>query len=123
MLVGSACAKFANVPGVVGPLAAVGFDGSKLIFIAVLEIGSAILYLIPITRSAGLLLLSAYLGGAIATHMGHGQSIAQPSFVLSFLWLGAWLRHPEILWSFRHSSQHREPIANQERGEASLREA
>ena len=101
MLLGSAGAKFAHVPKVVTELGAMGFDGNKLIFIAALEVLSALLFLIPPTRAAGMLLVSSFLGGAIATHMQHNQSIVQPSFVLCLMWLGAWLRHPEILWSSR----------------------
>ena len=38
---------------------------------------------------------------AIATHVQHDQlHLAAPaSAVLCLIWLGAWLRHPEILWS------------------------
>lgn len=99
MLIGSAGAKLAHVPQVVDQLAAMGFDGGRLTFIAVLEIVSAVLFLVSFTRSLGLLLVSAFLGGAIATHLQHGQPIYQPAFVLFLIWLGAWLRHPQILWS------------------------
>ena len=108
MLIGSAGAKFAHVPAVVAQLGAMGFDGSRLMFIAVLEVVSALLFLVPLTRSAGLLLVSSFLGGAIATHLQHGQPIIQPSFVLLLIWLGTWLRHPEILWSLNRTA----PSAN-----------
>ncbi len=101
VLLASAAAKFARVPPIVAELGAFGFVGSKLILIAVIEVLSALLFLIPRTRSAGLLLVSSYLGGAIATHVQHDQSVVQPAVVLTILWLGAWLRHPEILWSVR----------------------
>jgi hypothetical protein len=52
----------------------------------VLEIGSAILFLIPLTRDIGLLLVSAYFGGAIATHMGHGEPVMQPAIILAIFW-------------------------------------
>lgn len=103
MLLGSATAKLAHVPQVVSEMASIGLVGNRLIFVAVLEVLSALLFLIPATRSAGLLLVSAFLGGAIATHLQHGQSIAPPSFVLALLWVGSWLRHPEILWSWRRT--------------------
>ena len=99
MLIASAAAKFAHVPQVVNQLATMGFDGDRLTFIAALEVLSAVLFLVPFTRSLGLLLVSSFLGGAIATHLQHGQPIYQPSFMLFLIWLGAWLRHPQILWS------------------------
>ena len=103
-LIGSAAAKLAHVPKVVQQMAASGFAGERLTFIAVLEVFCAVLFLVPSTRAAGLLLVSAFLGGAIATHMQHGQSVAQPAVFLAVLWLGAWLRHPQILWSISDSS-------------------
>lgn len=106
VLVASAGSKFAQVPKVVNELGAMGFDGSRLMFIAVLEMLSAILFVVPFSRAAGLLMVSAYMGGAIATHIQHGQSPLQPAIVLAILWLGTWLRHPEALWnanSVRHT--------------------
>lgn len=100
MLLGSAGAKLAHIPKVVSELGAMGFDGNKLVFIAVLEVASALLFLIPFTRSAGLLLVSSFLGGAIATHVQHDQPFLPPSFVLFLLWFGTWLRHPGMLWTF-----------------------
>lgn len=99
MLIGSAVAKLAHVPKVVTELGAMGFSGNKLIFIAILEILSAVFLLIPVTRSFGLLMVSAFMGGAIATHVGHDQPFIQPAMVLVIFWLGTWLRHPQILWS------------------------
>src|SRR5881396_1163459 len=103
VLLASAAAKFARVPQVAAELGAFGFRGDKLTLIAIAEVLSALLFLIPRTRSAGLLLVSAFLGGAIATHVQHDQSVLQPAAVLALLWLGAWLRHPETLWSGVHT--------------------
>ncbi len=104
VLIGSAGAKFAHVPKVVNELGAMGFDGGRLTMIAVIEIASALLFLLPVTRSIGLLLVSAYMGGAIATHVQHGQPFIQPAVVLAILWAGTWLRHPQILWSMNPAS-------------------
>ena len=70
-----------------------------------LEAGTPLSFLVPLTRSGGLLLVSSFLGGAIAKHLLHGKSIAQPSFVLALVWVGAWLRHPAMLWSFTSGGQ------------------
>ena len=100
-LIGSAGAKFAEVPQVVSQLNGFGFQG-KLMLIATGEALSALLFLLPPTRSIGVLLVSALLGGAIATHMQHGQSYVGPAVLLVLIWLGASLRHPETLWSLTH---------------------
>jgi hypothetical protein len=122
ILVASAGAKFAQVPQVVAQIGALGFSGNRLTFIAILEVMSAVIFLIPVTRSAGLLLVSSYLGGAISAHLGHGQPIFQPAMILFLLWLGAWLRHPEILWSINRSAVKRSQVAQQGRSEATLRQ-
>jgi hypothetical protein len=97
VLVGSAAVKLLRIPPVVSGMAILGFNGGKLILIAVLEIVSALLFAYPRTRSFGLLMLSAYLGGAIATHVGHDQLPLQPAIVLAVVWLAAWLRHRQLL--------------------------
>lgn len=114
MLIGSAGAKLAHVPKVVTELGAMGFDGNKLVFIAILEILSAVLFLIPTTRLFGLLMVSAYMGGAIATHVGHDQPFIQPAMVLVTFWLGTWLRHPQILWSLFRPTPAPNQLARQE---------
>jgi hypothetical protein len=122
MLIGSAAVKFAHVPAVVTQLGAMGFDGNRLMFIAALEVTSAVLFLTPLTRSGGLLLVSSYMGGAIATHLQHGEPILQPSLFLFLLWFGAWLRHPEILWSLSYSAPSANQLAQQGHQETALRQ-
>jgi hypothetical protein len=109
VLSASAGAKFAHDAKVVEEFDRLGFDGVKLNVIAALEVLSAVLFLIPFTRSLGLLLVSSYLGGAIATHVQHNQPPLGPSVILALIWLGAWLRHPAILWSFGGKGSSRAP--------------
>ena len=97
LLTGSAIAKLIPVPKVAEQMALVGFAGGRLTFIAVLEITSALLFAYPRTRSFGLLMVSAYLGGAIAAHVGHGQLGWQPAVVLGLVWLSVWLRRREVI--------------------------
>lgn len=72
-----------------------------LMLIGIGELVSAVLFFIPLTSSLGLLLLSAYLGGAIATHMQNGEPYIIPAVLLVVLWLAGYLRHPEVFESFR----------------------
>src|SRR5258708_15949214 len=99
VLVGSATSKLAHVPQVVSQMNALGFSGEKLTFIGILELLSGLLFLLPGTRSAGLLLVSSYLGGAIATHLPHGEPMLPPSIVLPPLWLAACLPPPALFWT------------------------
>jgi len=78
-----------------------GFDGHEVILIAIEEVISALLFLIPSTRRIGVLLVSAHMGGALATHLQHTQSLLPllpAAMVLALAWLGIWLRHPESFW-------------------------
>jgi hypothetical protein len=65
------------------------------------EVVSALLFVIPRTHSLGVLLLSAYMGGAIVTHMQHGEAYISQSVILAVIWITGYLRHPELLQSFR----------------------
>ena len=67
------------------------------IIIAIGEIVSALLFLIPKTNKLGTVLLSSYLGGAIIIHMTSGMSIAMPAVVLILVWITGALRNPEFL--------------------------
>lgn len=98
LLIGSAAAKLLQIPPVRSGMAILGFYGGKLIFIALLEILSALLFAVPRTRSFGLQMVSAYLGGAVAVHVGHNQLPLQPAIVLALVWLSAWLRNPGALF-------------------------
>ena len=64
--------------------------------LGIIELASALLFIIPRTGVLGLLLLSSYFGGAIATHLQHGQSIIFPAAVEALTWIGALIRFPEL---------------------------
>ena len=76
-----------------------GLDG-KLMLIGMGELIAAILFLIPRTSSLGVLLLSAHLGGAITTHMEHGEMFIPQAIMLLLVWVANYLRNPEMLASF-----------------------
>jgi len=67
------------------------------VIIAIGEIVSSLLFLLPRTNIYGTLLLSAYMGGAIIIHMTGGLSIVMPSVVLILIWVVGFLRNPELL--------------------------
>ena len=101
LLVGSGTAKLLGAPPMVEPLRAYGFTNTVPL-VAALELGSGVLLLVRRTRSFGLLFASAFLGGAIATHVQHHEVVELfPAFVvLGIAWVGTWLKHPVTLWSY-----------------------
>jgi hypothetical protein len=100
-LAGAASAKLVHAPVLVNQLRPFGFNDTWISILGVVELGSAILFSIRPTRAPGLLLITGFLGGAIATHIQHGQSPAQPAALLAIGWTGVWLRHLEANWSRR----------------------
>jgi hypothetical protein len=61
---------------------------------------TALLLLMPRTSSLGLLLTSAFWGGAICIHMAHGEPYLLQAVFLVLSWAGAYLRNPATLSSF-----------------------
>jgi hypothetical protein len=73
-----------------------GLDAKTYAALGVVECCCAILFVIPRTGILGTLLLSAYMGGAIASHLEHGISMAAPALVQTFLLGVAFYRFPEL---------------------------
>jgi hypothetical protein len=61
---------------------------------------TAVLLVIPRTSSLGVLLASAFWGGAICSHMARGESYLVQVVLLVMSWAGAYLRNPALLGNF-----------------------
>ena len=77
--------------------------GGVVRLIGVGEVATAILLLVPRTSSLGVLLASAFWGGAICLHMTRGEVYALQSVLLLLTWVGAYLRVPGMFSSFSAS--------------------
>ena len=65
--------------------------------IGIVELSCLVLYFVPATRVLGAILLTGYLGGAIATHVRAGQAIfVVPLLIGIMLWGGLFLRDPRL---------------------------
>lgn len=73
-----------------------GIDATTYQFIGIIEIISLILFIIPRTGIFGTMLLVAYLGGAIVTHLQHQEPIAVAVLFQILLWVTAFIRFPEL---------------------------
>jgi len=72
-----------------------GYSESTIIPIGLVLITCTVLYLIPATSVVGAILLTGYLGGAVATHVRAGEGLFSIIFPIIFgilLWLGVYLR-------------------------------
>lgn len=73
-----------------------GIDATTYQFIGIIEVISLILFIVPRTGILGTMLLVAYLGGAIVTHLQHQQPIAMAVIFQILLWVTAFIRFPEL---------------------------
>jgi hypothetical protein len=96
MLIASAIDKIIATKHAIGMASSFGIATHQYIMLGIIEVVSVILFLYPRTAILGLLLLSSYLGGAIATHLQHGQSTAFPAAFEVILWIAAVIRFPEL---------------------------
>jgi hypothetical protein len=65
--------------------------------LGIIELTMYVLYLIPKTRYLGGLIILAYLGGAVATHLHLGDgNFPVPVIVGIIAWLGLWFRDRKL---------------------------
>ncbi len=92
-----AVASFLHSPQTIDSTAKMGYDASKLPLFGCIMLLCAAFYLIPSTSVLGAVLFTAYLGGAVATHIRIGDGmVAFPILFCGFVWLGIYLREPRI---------------------------
>ena len=97
MLLISAAMKFTRSPEVAKQFVDhLGYREGALLGIGVLELVSVILYVVPQTSVLGAILLTGYLGGAVATHVRVGDAFVIPVALGVLVWLGLYLRDVRI---------------------------
>lgn len=74
----------------------IGWAATKANGLAVLELACAVLYLIPRTAVLGAILITGYLGGAIATHVRVDDEVLVQPLLGVLVWLGLWLRERRL---------------------------
>ena len=91
-----AALKFAKPPMVTEGTVELGYPVSVLDALGVALLVSTLLYLVPRTAVLGAVLLTGYLGGAIATHVRVEHPLFShtlfPVYFALLLWGGLWLR-------------------------------
>jgi hypothetical protein len=75
-----------------------GYPESSIFGLGVVLLASVVLHLIPRTAVLGAILLTGYLGGAVATHVRVGNPLFShvlfPIYFGALLWAGLFLRDP-----------------------------
>ena len=76
-----------------------GYSAGQILGLGYLTLACVAIYLVPRTASFGALLLTGYLGGAIATHVSAGSptgSIIFPVIIAAMFWGGLALRDARL---------------------------
>jgi hypothetical protein len=95
-VVWSARAKLMLSPFYVREWGRIGYQTDTLAPLAYLQIVFTVLYLIPRTSLLGMVLLTGYFGGAIASYVRIGESFPFPLRTCLFFWAGLYLRDERI---------------------------
>ena len=98
LLLDGAAKLFKPAPVIEGTVK-LGYSESVIIPLGVVLIACTVLYLVPRTAVLGAILLTGYLGGAVATHVRVGDGIFPVAFGITFgvlLWLGLYLRDARL---------------------------
>ena len=86
-------------PVVTGTLE-LGYHESVIVPLGIVLLGATILYLVPRTAILGAILITAYLGGAVATHVRVGNPLFTHTLVPVYLgiliWFGLYLRDERL---------------------------
>jgi hypothetical protein len=97
MMLMSAGMKFARPPQVLEMFVdKLGYAATTLTTIGILELLCVALYAIPSTAVLGAVLLTGYLGGAIATHVRVGDPFLAPLVLGVVAWAGLYLRDERL---------------------------
>jgi len=95
MLLFAGSTKLAKPASVVKEFARLGYPESVILGIGILELACTVVYLIPRASVLGAILLTGYLGGAVATHVRIGDpfyNILAPILFGALIWGGLFLR-------------------------------
>ena len=100
MLTFDAAAKIARLKPMIEGTVKLGYPASTVFPIGLILLACVIVYVIPRTAPLGAVLLTGYLGGAIATHVRVGNPLftheLAPIYVAAFIWGGLYLRDPRV---------------------------
>jgi hypothetical protein len=92
--------KFTQLDAVAQSMAQLGYGAGSALGIGILELVCLVLYVLPRTSVLGVVLLTGYLGGAIAAHVRVGNPLVShvlfPVYVAALLWGGLYLREPRL---------------------------
>jgi hypothetical protein len=95
-----AAVKLLKLPVAVDTTVQIGYSAAVVIPLGLLELALLVIYLTPRSAPLGAILWTAYLGGAVATHVRIGSPVFThvlfPTYVAAMLWGALWLRDTRV---------------------------
>ena len=95
-----AAGKVARIQPVLDSFDELGWPSSLAPVVGLVLLGGVVLHLVPRTAVLGAVLLTAFLGGAVATHLRVEQPLLSttlfPVYLAVALWAGLALRDPRV---------------------------
>jgi len=88
--------KLVPIAAVIEATQRLGYPVDIARHLGLLLVTCTVLYVVPRTQVLGALLLTAYLGGATATHVRIGDPFWFPVVMGVILWAGLYLREPRL---------------------------
>jgi hypothetical protein len=103
--------KLTRLPGVMEANAQLGYQAGTVAGIGILELACLAVYLLRSTSVLGALLLTGYLGGAIASQLRADNPLFShvlfPTYVAALIWGGLYLRDTRLAIFLPRSRQER----------------
>ena len=95
-----AVGKFVRPEAVVKGTIELGYPETVILPLGIILLVSVIIYVVPAASVLGAILLTGYLGGAVATHVRIGNPLAThilfPVYIGILVWLGLYLRDTRV---------------------------
>jgi hypothetical protein len=92
--------KLLRVPAVLEASRQMGFSVPSIVAVGVILLACTAIYLVPRLSLVGAVLITGYLGGAIATHVRLGNPLLShtlfPLYVAALVWGGLYLRDARV---------------------------
>ncbi|MFP2904427.1 DoxX family protein [Pyxidicoccus sp. 3LFB2] len=119
--------KLMRLPPVVEATTQLGFPESSVALLGTLVLVGTVLYVIPRTSVVGAIVLTGFLGGAIAAHVRLGNPLFShtlfPSYLAALLWGGLMLRSVRVRALLLSGTSRAAPREDASRSAPALKEA
>lgn len=100
MLGASVLPKLVGMQAAYDNFVPLGWPAEMLLMVGLFELAFTLLYIVPRTSFLGAVLMTALLGGALATHVRVGSPMLSHTlfgiYLALFMWAGLWLRSPAL---------------------------